>query len=370
VGARLQKNTVGLDNLECYLEERAGEPVEIREMRQLRGGATGTDALKQFGYGRPLLVHYRVATHETREVLHLIRRNAFGREREDDRVAAVWLDFRTFNHLPRHVPAVDLVARSADGEMASIRWADELLLVTAFRPGHVYADDLVRIRNEGSLRPLDIRRATALAAYLAEIHRIGHDDAALWRRRLRDLVGHGEGIMGLADSYPPDLPYVSPDELRAIEESANRWRWRLKPLSHRLSQVHGDFHPFNVLFEKELEFHVLDRSRGEWGEPADDVSCMTVNYLFFSLQRAGRLDGPFRELHDRFWEHYLDARSDDELAFVIQPWLAWRILVLASPVWYPTISEEVRCKLLLFGRRVLATEQYDYRQVNRYLAQD
>jgi aminoglycoside phosphotransferase (APT) family kinase protein len=184
---------------------------------------------------------------------------------------------------------------------------------------------------------------------------------------LRDLIGHGEGIMGLTDSYPKDAPYVSESELRSIEEEANRWRWRLKPMSHRLSRVHGDFHPFNVIFEQGVTIHLLDRSRGEWGEPADDVSCMSINYNFFALQRWGRLDGVFRELHDRFWDKYLQKRQDKELAQVIQPWLAWRALVLANPLWYPTISEDVRRRMLSFARQVMSIESYDYRHVNQYL---
>ncbi len=353
--------------LRRYLEARTGEPVEILELRQLRGDISGATALKQFGYGNPLLVCYRLGDQQQREVLHRIRCNAFGRERDDDRAAAVWLDFRTFNRLPRHVPAVDMVLCPGEGRLRSIRDANELLLVTGYRAGHLYADDLVRIREEGRLRCLDVARAEVLARYLAEIHQVQHRDATLWRRRLRDLVGHGEGIMGLTDSYPPDLPYVTAAELRSIEEAANDWRWRLKPLDHRLSQVHGDFHPFNVLYEEGQIFHLLDRSRGEWGEPADDVSCMTINYLFFGLQRTGQLKGPFRELHDHFWAVYLDHRPDGELSRVIQPWFAWRALVLASPVWYPTISEGVRRKLLAFARRLLSTERYEYQRTNEYL---
>jgi len=358
-----------LRSIQEYLERRSGGPIQIEEVRPLGGEDTGAAVLKQFAYGRPLLVRYRAKDQRIQVVFHHIRRNAFGREREDDRAAAVWLDYNTFNRLPRHVPALDMVIRTKEGEVQSISSAQEILLVTAYRPGRPYAGDLLRIRDEGTIHPLDIKRAEVLAAYLAEIHQAKCGEKMLWQRRLRDLVGHGEGIMGLTDSYREGGPF-NEAELRAIEETANRWRWQLKPLSHRLSQVHGDFHPFNVLFEDELTFHLLDRSRGEWGEPADDVSCMTINYLFFSLQRSGCLEGSFHELHDRFWEHYLSLRPDAELPAVIQPWFAWRALVLASPTWYPTLPEEVRRKLLTFTRRVLAINRYDYHEVNQYLADD
>ncbi len=354
-------------HLKRYLGSRFGEPVEIGEIRQLTGKGGKAEALKQFGYGRPFLVFCRIGDATRRLVFHRIRRNVFGREREEDRVAAVWLDFRTFGRLPRHVPAADMVIRTRGGELKSVRDAEEMLLVTDYRDGRLYADDLIRIRDNPTLDPLDLLRAERLGAYLAEIHRKKHNDPSIWRRRLRDLVGHGEGIMGLTDSYPADQTYAPPDYLRSIEETANRWRWRLKPLSQRLSQVHGDFHPFNIIFEESDRFWVLDRSRGEWGEPADDVSCLVINYLFFSLQRFGRLEHPFVDLHDLFWGSYLAAASDEGLLEVIQPWFAWRALVLSSPVWYPDLAPEARVKLLRFARRVMDLKRYDVSKVNRYM---
>ncbi|MGC9334918.1 MAG: aminoglycoside phosphotransferase family protein, partial [Anaerolineae bacterium] len=263
-----------LEQVQDYLCTRVGEPVEVLDIRQLKGEATGEQALKQFGYGQPIMVRYAADDREERVVFHRIRRNAFGRERSDDRVAAVWLDYQTFNDLPRHAPALDLVMQTHAGTVQSIAEARELWLVSGYCPGRPYAGDLARIRDEGKAGALDFDRAEALASYLAGIHLVQGEDADLWQRRLRDLIGHGEGIMGLTDNYPADLPYTSEEELLAIEEMANRWRWRLKPLARRLCQVHGDFHPFNILFDEGLVFYVLDRSRGAWGEPADDVSCM------------------------------------------------------------------------------------------------
>ncbi|MCB8954691.1 MAG: phosphotransferase [Ardenticatenales bacterium] len=353
--------------IEAYLEDTNGQHVEIKQIGVLGQKDTGSAALKAFGYGHPIYVDYQTnGSNPNRIVLRQVNRNGFGREMDSDRAAAIWLDFHAFNHLPAHIRAHDMVAVDVAGRLASIGQTEELLLVTEYATGQPYARDLMRIRDNGYMEEEDCARARALATYLAHIHTQKHTDPLLWRRRIRDLVGHGEGIMGLTDSYPADFPLISPADLCAIEQRAIEWRWRLKPLTHRLSQVHGDFHPFNVIFRTDTFFTLIDRSRGPWGEPADDVSCMTINYLFFSLQRYGRLDGPFQDLYLAFWETYLRQTEDRGFPAVIQPWYAWRALVLASPQWY-NVTDEVRLKLLAFARNVLASPHFEWRTINRYL---
>jgi hypothetical protein len=46
-------------------------------------------------------------------------------------------------------------------------------------------------------------------------------------------------------------------------------------------------------------------------------------YLFFSLQRYGRLEGAFVTLFSRFWQRYLSATGDDELHAVVGPFFAF-----------------------------------------------
>lgn len=362
--------------LEPYLSHVFKHPVTVERISLLGDTANGAAALKAFGYGRPLCIDVRpiAAVPDPaqpadleRVVLRQVNRNGYGRERDADRIAEVWLDWSTFNALPRHVAARDIVALTHDGHLESLNQVQDVLLVTDYVAGQPYADDLLRIGASGTCTELDIARAAALARYLADIHQVPHDDPLLWRRRLRDLVGHGEGIMGLCDSYPAHFPLARADDFRALEDAANRWRWQLKPLAHRLCQVHGDFHPFNVLFTEGDAFTVIDRSRGAWGEAADDVSCMTINYLFFALQRYGRLAGPFEELYRTFWTTYLAGRDDAALCFVIQPWFAWRALVLASPQWYPTLTDAVRQTLLTFAQTLLSQEFFAWTEINRYL---
>ena len=358
---------LGWESLNHYLSDRHKGHVTIDSVRALGIEANDDKALKHFGYGHPLLVTYRYDNRRYREVFHTIRRNQFGRERFDDHAAAVLLDYQTFSKLPNHVPAVDVAVYDESGDLHSFHNAHSLHVVTTYCEGEVYANDLLRLRDGGFLKPNDEERTGILARYLAGIHSVRHDDDWLWRRRLRDLVGHGEGVMGLVDSYPNDFRLPNGESLNQLEAQINSWRWRLKPHTERLCQVHGDFHPFNILFDDDNQLTVLDRSRGEWGAAADDVACLTINYLFFALQCYGRLTREFETLHTLFWETYLAQRPDDELTRCIQPWLAWRVLVLASPIWYPTIGADVRAQLFNFAVNVLDSRDYDWRNINDYL---
>ena len=172
--------------------------------------------------------------------------------------------------------------------------------------------------------------------------------------------------MGLLDSYPPRHGFITPKLLEGIEQRCVSWRWRIKERTHRLRQVHGDFHPYNILFGEGVRFRVLDRSRGEWGDPSDDVTSLTGNYLFCSLQRHGKLSGSFETLFRRFWDRYLERTDDREMLTVVAPFYAFRGLVMASPVWYPTLDEDVRRKLFSFIESVLDAEAFDPGRVNDY----
>jgi hypothetical protein len=174
--------------------------------------------------------------------------------------------------------------------------------------------------------------------------------------------------MGLIDNYPGTHDFIDQPLLKKIEVSCLEWRWRIKHRSHRLCRVHGDYHPWNILFREDRDFTLLDRSRGEWGEPADDTTCLSINYLFSSLLRSGKLDGPFERLFKLFWENYLAKTGDREMLEVVAPFFAWRGLVIASPVWYPHITREVRKSIFNFIQNVLADDRFNPEDVNRYLA--
>ena len=125
----------------------------------------------------------------------------------------------------------------------------------------------------------------------------------------------------------------------------------------------------DVMFREGTDFTVLDRSRGEWGEAADDVSAMTINHFLFGLLKTdGReIDNDFKLLYETFFDVYLRETSDYELLEVIQQFYAFRGLVVASPIWYPNSSMDTRRKLFNFIKNVLKAEQFDYKGVSKYL---
>ena len=353
-------------SLEQYLRLRFGAGAKLLSFRVI-GKASSQGKQKQYGYGTPVKVTYRLGKRLHAAVLETMKPGPFGHEHMADRAQAMLWDYDSYGRLPRHVKALDVGAVTAKGELISVAEAQEFFVLNQWTEGESYHLDLERFMKGGSLRRLDRDRAKAMARYLATIHAVKRRDADLYRRRLRELIGHGECIMGLTDSYPKRFGFITEELLRAIEDACNRWRWRLRDKTNRLSQVHGDFHPYNVLFRAGTDFAVLDRSRGEWGEPADDVTAMTMNYLLNSLIRWGRLQGSFEVLFRLFWEMYMEASRDREVMATAAPFFAFRGLVVASPVWYPKLSLDVRRKIFHFIENVLDVPRFEPERVNEYL---
>ena len=314
---------------------------------------------KAAGYGVPWKVVLDEAGRESALVFRTASANDFGHDRRSDRAQQLLLAYDTFGGLPRHVAPRDVGALAHDGSLVSVAGTGEFYLLTDYAPGRIYAEDLRRIAREKALRPGDVGRGQALVRCLADLHAEKGGRPALYARAIRDLVGHGEGVFGILDAYPDAVPGAPRDRLRRIEARIVDWRWRLREKSARLARIHGDFHPFNVLFDEAGEIALLDASRGSRGEPADDVTAMAINYFFFALEAPSAWRGALGALWDAFWNGYVRATGDAELLDVTAPFLAWRGLVVACPVWYPALPGEARDRLLTFVEQVLDAPRFD-----------
>lgn len=313
---------------------------------------------KEAGYGRPLRLTVEAPGGGRRAlVLRTALADEFGHDRRADRLEELVLAHDTFGGIPDHVAALD-VGLLGPGGPCSLRGGGEPYLLTTFAEGALYAEDLRRVAREG-LGALDLERGAALARWLAALHRERRADPVAWRRALRDLVGHGEGILGVVDAYGPDVPAAPPARLEALERRALAWRWALRDRSDRLRRTHGDFHPFNLVFSEGVRFTALDASRGGWGDPADDVTALAVNYVFFALDVPGAWPRGLGALWRAWWAGYREAGGDPGVLESAAPFFAWRALVVCCPRFYPALSPRARDALLGLAERQLGAPRFD-----------
>ena len=342
------------DAIKAYLFGRFKDIISV-DIRKLGSGVQGSG----------FLIGMKTVAGEKSYVVKTLLSEGFGHDYPSDRAGVFLLDLDEYKNLPGHVKAVDVLAELEDGSVKSVGGGTEYYLLMEKVEGRDYFSDLKSFARKERLDNQDIEKIRAMALYLAGIHALKKDSKTLYWRKLRDTVGHGECLMGVFDIYPDDsVPY---EVMTNIIKKSVDWIYKLKPRYKRLSQIHGDFHPGNIWFKEQNDFVLLDRSRGPWGEPADDVTALAINYLFFSIKRHGDVRGAYQEGLELFFEEYIGASGDREITEVVAPFFAFRAAVVANPVFYPELSPEARLKIFRFADSVLSSDTFSFKRVNEYL---
>jgi aminoglycoside phosphotransferase (APT) family kinase protein len=353
--------TLKRNALESYLTTLLGKEVRIERIESLGKGS----------HGQGFRVDLITGKTTKRLILKALRGDiGLGHDYPSDRAAVLLLAKKSYNALPHHVKAIDVATIKRDDSIRTVEEGRDFFLVMEEAIGENYFRDMERMRGKVELDSHDRMRIKTMVKYLSDIHSIkpvpsldeirgqGKRSRNLYLRKIRDIIGHGECLMGVLDTYG-DVTFTTPEEMAVIEKKCIEWRMRLKPKWKRLCQIHGDFHPGNIWFRSDNDFTVLDRSRGPWGDAADDITALSINYIFFSLNYYGRFGKPYDEALRLFYDEYIKITGDKELLEVVAPFYAFRGVVVANPLFYPKVRDENRRKILRFIRWVLNSERFN-----------
>lgn len=355
-------------NIERYIKGIFGREFIDVKIRKLGEGVQGAG----------FLIKVKTRKGHKSYVIKGLFPEGLGHDYPADRAGVFLLDFDEFKNLPQHVKAIDVLSEGEDGTIKSIGNGREYYLLMEKAEGRHYFHDLNEMAYKDRLEDSDIEKIRAMTSYLAGIHSVKKDSKPLYWRKIRDTIGHGECLMGVFDTYPDGT--ISYREMAETEKLCIDWRMRLKPKYKRLCQIHGDFHPGNIWFKNPpsspleeggkggfVDFVLLDRSRGPWGEAADDVTALTINYIFFSINHFGKLKGPYDEALRLFYREYIKETGDDEILGVVAPFYAFRGVVVANPIFYPDVTKTNRQRIFNFVHGVLKDNFFDVRKVNEYI---
>ena len=385
--------------LKAYLKKEFKDIIQV-DIRKLGSGVQGSG----------FLIEMKTQSGIRSYVVKTLLSEGLGHDYPSDRAAVFLLDLDEYKNLPRHVKGIDVLAEMEDGSIKSIGGGREYYLLMERGTGRHYFNDLTEFSKKDSLDEIDRKKIEAMTSYLAEIHSVKKDSKTLYWRKLRDTVGHGECLMGVFDTYPDGT--LSYYEMANIIKKSVDWIARLKPKYRRLCQIHGDFHPGNIWFQEarsqksevrspatifppfpqsggfallgespeateakekrgkggfDIDFVLLDRSRGPWGDSADDITALTINYIFFSIRHHGSVKGSYFEGLRMFFEKYVALTGDEELYSVVAPFFAFRGAVVANPVFYPDLTLDQRKLIFRFVNNVLDDDKFRLEKVNDYL---
>ncbi len=358
-------------SIKSYLKENFKVVHDIK-IRKLGSGVQGSG----------FLIEMELPEGMQSYVIKTLNPEGLGHDYPSDRASVFLLDLDEFKNLPKHVRALDVLAEMPDGRIKSIGGGKEYYLLMECAEGIDYFNDLRKYSEKKELTEIDVEKIKTMTEYLANIHSEKKESKTLYWRKLRDTVGHGECLMGVLDSYPDGV--LTYNEMSDIIKKAVDWIAKLKPKFTRLSKIHGDFHPGNIWFidksnqifqknrenyssKNKIDFILLDRSRGPWGEPADDVTALSINYIFFSIMNHNEIKGAYSQGLKMFFDEYIRVSGDKEITSVVALFFAFRGIVVANPLFYPELTSEQRMLLFNFVHNILDDENFDYRQAQKYL---
>ena len=275
--------------------------------------------------------------------------------------------------MDNHVKSEDVIAQNEDNSLTSVGNAKEFYILMEEAKGDDLFKDFNEIKETKQLKDETKEKILTISNFLVELHKNKHKSIPLYRRKIRDTIGSGGSLIGLLDMHPDSaFEQFEKKWMSIVSKSIIFWR-RSRDMHNRLCEIHADYHPGNLWFEDQ-KLTILDRSRGRFGEPADDITAFIINPIMYSLITNGNFEGPFKEIFDIFWNNYFKKTNDKEMRKIMAPYIAFRVAVVTNPIFYNDESlggkekaKFIRTKMINLALNILKDNEFNPGKINTYL---
>ena len=202
-----------------------------------------------------------------------------GHDYPADRASVFLLATESYGKFPSHVKALDVLSLQGDGALKSIAGGHEYYLIMEEGEGTNYFQDLRDMKGKPKLTRRDRDRVSALAKFLAKANSKKKDAPELYFRKVRDIIGHGECLMGVFDTYAMDNNFTNSAEMAAIEKACVDWRAVLRRIRRQAVPRARRLPPGQHTLQRRKIVHAPGQEQGR-------------------IRRASRRrHGPLHELH-------------------------------------------------------------------------
>ncbi|MAG61441.1 hypothetical protein CMI43_01315 [Candidatus Pacearchaeota archaeon] len=349
--------------IEKYLKEKYGGKISNINIEKLGSGVLGT------GYS----LKFKINNKEKTLVLKSLFTENLGMDHYSDRASSLLDAHDNYNKMDNHVKSEDVIAQNEDNSLTSVGNAKEFYILMEEAKGDDLFKDFNEIKETKQLKDETKEKILTISNFLVELHKNKHKSIPLYRRKIRDTIGSGGSLIGLLDMHPDSaFEQFEKKWMSIVSKSIIFWR-RSRDMHNRLCEIHADYHPGNLWFEDQ-KLTILDRSRGRFGEPADDITAFIINPIMYSLITNGNFEGPFKEIFDIFWNNYFKKTNDKEMRKIMAPYIAFRVAVVTNPIFYNDESlggkekaKFIRTKMINLALNILKDNEFNPGKINTYL---
>jgi hypothetical protein len=351
------------DEIKKYLKNKYRSKITNLKIEKLGSGVLGT------GYS----IKFELNNKNKILILKSLFKENLGMDHYSDRAASLIEAHDNYNKMDSHVKSIDVISQKENNDLVSIGDSKEFYILMEEAKGKNLFNDFEEAKKYGKLSIVTENKIKIISDFLVKLHKNKHKSISLYRRKIRDTIGSGGSLIGILDMHPDsDFEKFKYEWIKIVNKSLIFWN-KSRNLHYRLCEIHGDYHPGNLWFEEE-KLIVLDRARGRFGEPADDITAFLVNPIMYSLILYNKFKGSFKEIFDVFWNNYFKQTTDREMRKIMAPYIAFRIAVVTNPIFYndeyfggKNRAYFVRKKLINFALNVLNDKEFDPQKINDYL---